>query len=67
MTVNELIETLKRLPPDLQVVRPLHSEWCLIRADEIVLRELGAPRSDEWVPDLRPGKDARKYVVIGGW
>ena len=66
MTVKELIAVLQSKPPDLQVAYQLHSEHCLMEADDINVETLGLVRGDGWVPDKRPDKPSQDYLVFPG-
>ena len=67
MTVGELISVLQTKPPHLLVVYRCFSEWSLLEADEIEVRELRSPpRLDGWVHDRRPDKPTQEYLTLPG-
>lgn len=66
MTVAELIQLLKTYPQDLSVVYCLHSEQCLMEADDLDVAELCYPRRDGWVQDKRPDMPSKKYLRFPG-
>lgn len=66
MTVAELIEFLKTQPQDIQVAYQLHSEQCLLRADEIAVEVHCIPRADGWIQNHRPDTFSQTYLVFPG-
>lgn len=66
MTVKDLIELLQKQPQDLQVAYLLHSEQCLMDADDIGIVELCQPRPDGWIQDKRPDMPTQLYVMFPG-
>ena len=65
MTVAELIQRLQSLPQDVQVIKPLYSEQCLLEDDEVYVTTGVEARPDGWVHDVRPDKPIVTYVQIG--
>jgi hypothetical protein len=65
MRINELIKLLETYPDDLQVVYHLWSEQKLLKESDINIEELCHPRQDDWVPNKRPDRDTKTYLVIG--
>jgi hypothetical protein len=66
MTVRELIELLKTYPQDLDVAYRLYSENCLLEVESIRIETLCEPREDGWVPNRRPDKPTRDYLLFPG-
>lgn len=66
MNVAELMEFLQQQPMDMPVVVECFSEQLLLTADSIDIRELCEPRDDGWVPNQRPDKKSKMYLVIPG-
>jgi len=66
MTVEELIQFLKKQPQNLQVIYRLHSEQCLLESDDIRIEKHCYPRHDGWVHDYRPDKESKEYLVFPG-
>lgn len=66
MTVAELIEFLKTQPQDLQVIHEMCSEYCLLEADAIYIGHACEPRPDGWVPNKRPDKPSKQYLIFPG-
>jgi hypothetical protein len=66
MTVAELIAFLQTQPQDLQVAYRLHSEQCLLEADEVGPYEACEPRPDGWIENPRPDKPKRTYLMFPG-
>ena len=65
MIVAELIQRLQALPQDVQVIKPLWSEFILIAEDDVILTTGVEARPDGWVHDARPDKLEVTYVQIG--
>lgn len=66
MTVAELITILHSFPQDLPVVYRCCSENCLLEHGDLEVREECEPRDDGWVPNKRPDKPTRTYLVFPG-
>ena len=66
MTVKELIVLLLEYPQELPVAYEIYSEHALLRAEDIEVKALCAPRSDGWVHDKCPDKPAYDYLVLPG-
>lgn len=66
MTVAELIEALRKYPPDLPVCYSKFSEQCLLEEGNIRTDRFGLPRPDGWVPSERPGRPTQTYVLFPG-
>ncbi|MEY2854604.1 MAG: hypothetical protein RL030_1736 [Pseudomonadota bacterium] len=66
MTVAELIAFLQTQPQDLQIAYCLHSEQCLMGADQIKTLEACAPRPDGWIQDKRPDMPTQTYLLFPG-
>jgi hypothetical protein len=66
MTVAELISFLQTQPQDLQVAYQIHSEQCLLGAEEINIVELCEARPDGWVQNKRPDKPTQTYLLLPG-
>jgi hypothetical protein len=66
MTVKELIAILQSKPQDLQVAYAKYSEFCLLKATDIVIDSLCEPRPDGWVHDRRPDKPQQEYLFFPG-
>lgn len=66
MTVKELIALLKKQPQDIQVAYSLHSEQCLLEANDISTVKLCAPRPDGWIHNCRPDKAEQEYLLFPG-
>lgn len=64
MLVSQLIAYLQTQPQDLQVVYDIHSEFCLLKTDDICILEACRPRSDGWVHHSRPDKPSQKYLML---
>lgn len=64
MTVSELIEHLKTLPPELPVAMDLWSEQIIVNIEDVTVKQLGETRADGWVPNARPDKPTTGYVVF---
>lgn len=66
MKVSEFIEYLKTQPQDIEVVYQICSENAILEIEDIEVDELCEPRSDGWVPNKRPDKPYRTYLVLPG-
>lgn len=66
MTVGELIAVLQGKPQDIQVAYRCYSEWVLLKAEEIEVKTLCAPRVDGWVHDARPDKPTQEFLTLPG-
>jgi hypothetical protein len=66
MTVAELIEFLKTQPQELPVAYAIYSEYALLEAGCIEVKELCRPRNDGWLEYKRPDKPSQKYLVFPG-
>lgn len=66
MTVKELIAFLSTQPQELEVAYRRYSEQCLLDPKGIELVELGEARPDGWVPDARPDKPTKAYLLFPG-
>lgn len=64
MKVYELIEALKDMPQDLEIVIPKYSENCTFDKEDLELVELCEARPDGWVHDKRPDKTVYEYLRI---
>ena len=66
MEVSELITFLQTKPQHLTVVYNCYSEFCVLKADDILVSELGVMRKDGWVHSPRPDKARQQYLVFPG-
>jgi hypothetical protein len=66
MTVAQLIELLRTQPQDLLVVCQMYSEYCLIDAEQIQVKELCKTRQDGWVANKRLDKPTQLYLAFPG-
>jgi len=66
MTVSQLIEFLKTQPQDLQVIYQCMSENALLEENSIYVGYACEPRDDGWVPNKRPDKPSRLYLILPG-
>lgn len=66
MTVSELIEFLKTQPQDIKVGYSKYSEQCLLKLEDIELKELCHPRDDGWIQDRRPDMETETYLLLPG-
>lgn len=66
MTVSDLIKLLHTFPPEMQVAYYKYSEQCLMKAEEIGIKELCMPRPDGWLQDKRPDIPTMKYLLFPG-
>ena len=66
MNVAELIAFLQTQPQDLQVAYQCYSEQCLLKADEIELKDACEPRPDGWIQHKRPDMPTQTYLLFPG-
>lgn len=66
MTVAELIDLLRTKPQDLQVAYRLHSEQCLLEADDIQVCIECPPRPDGWIQNRRGDMPGQLYLMLPG-
>lgn len=66
MTVKELIKLLQTFPSDLPVGYDLHSEQCMLEANNIRIEEHCEARPDGWIPSGRPDRPKRPYLMFPG-
>lgn len=66
MKVSELIAFLQTQPQELEVIYRCCSENCMLEADDIGIGEECEPRADGWVPNKRPDKPTRTYLILPG-
>lgn len=66
MTVGELITYLSTFDQGLPVAYRLHSEQCLLEADDIYLDDFCLPRPDGWIQNKRPDMHTQQYLVFPG-
>lgn len=66
MKVRELIKELEEYPKDLDVVYRRYSEHALLESSDIAVGSLCLPRPDGWVPNKRPDKPSKDYLVLPG-
>jgi len=64
MTVKELIEFLQTQPQEIQVAYRCCSEYDILDAKYIEIKELCAPRPDGWVQAARPDMQAFQYLCF---
>lgn len=64
LTVAQLITLLQKLPQDILVTYPQHSESCLLEESDLFIDQLCEPRSDGWVANYRPDKVTVEYLVL---
>lgn len=67
MNVAELIEFLKTQPQDMLVVYDVCSEYCLVEAEGIKVKNLCVARPDGWVHRARPDKPTVPYLVLSDY
>jgi hypothetical protein len=66
MTVAQLIEFLKTQPQDLPVAYEIHSEYCMLEEEDIVIGDHCLPREDGWIERQRSDKKTQTYLVFPG-
>lgn len=66
MTVAELIELLKKYPPEMKVAYQLYSERCILEEKGISTEELCRERPDGWMQNKRPDMESELYLVSPG-
>lgn len=66
MTVNELINELKKFPPDMLVARELYSEQKLLSGEDFGIVRLCRPRPDGWIQNYRKDMESIEYVLFDG-
>lgn len=66
MTVAELIVFLQEQPQEVEVAYCLYSEQALLKKEDIHIKNLCYPRSDEWIENQRPDKPYKEYLVFPG-
>ena len=64
MTVEDLIKILQTHPKDLIVVTDQWSEYRLYEELDVHVECLCEEREDDWVPNARPDKPTKKYLVV---
>ena len=64
MTIIDLIKHLQTFPQNLPVAYSIHSEQCLLAADDIRVKELCVARDDGWIQDRRPDMHSMAYLVF---
>jgi len=66
ITIADLIQHLKSLPPDMLVAYQKYSESCLLEISDIELWEMQPPRPDGWVHGARPDEPKQTYLMLPG-
>jgi hypothetical protein len=66
MTVGELIEFLKTVPPEWLVAHQIYSEQELLVKDDILKMKACAPRPDGWIQSFRTDKPEQMYLLFPG-
>lgn len=66
MTVKELIEILKTQPQDIQVCYMFRSDYSLLQSEELEIKKLCFPRTDNYIENNRPDKPTQDYLVLPG-
>lgn len=66
MTVIELIDLLKKYPPEMLVAYYMFSEQLLLESEDLKIEEHCEPRADGWIQDKRPDKPSRPYLMFPG-
>ncbi len=66
MKVKHLIKFLQSQPQNLDVAYCRYSEMCLLVKDDLFIMDGCEPRPDGWVPNARPDKPTKKYLVFPG-
>ncbi len=66
MKVYELIEFLKKQPQHLDVAYCCYSEAKILIENEIKVEELCVDRADGWVPNRRPDRATKQYLLFPG-
>jgi len=66
MNVSELISFLKKQPQELHVAYSIFSEQCLLRLEDIKIKEFCEPRPDGWIHNKRSDKPTQLYLLFPG-
>lgn len=66
LTVGQLVAFLQTQPQDLLVIYRFMSDWSLLEAKDIKIRDLCQSRLDGYVHDVRPDKPTQPYLAFPG-
>lgn len=67
MKVSELIKFLKKQPQDIDVAYVCYSENTMLEAEDIKVVQLSVDREDGWIPNSRPDKAQKPYLLFPGF